>query len=170
MFANYDPAQYNPKDFDVPPPGRYKARIEEAKNTYSKAGNSMIKVMISLDTHSARVHHYLVDNEHIQQNLDRFLDCFSIRPGDFDLSNWEGKRGEVIIKLEEFNGNEYPRVAHFILKKKQDTTSAHAKAPSTFSDADENAALGDDYPFPDFSEMSDANEDVPFPGEFSFPE
>ena len=170
MFTNYDASKFDPKDFEVPPPGKYKARIEEAIDTYSKAGNSMIKVKISLDEHPARVHHYLVDNEYIQQNLDRFLDCFSIRPGDFDLANWEGKQGEVIIKIEEFNGSEYPRVAHFILKKKQDTDSVPARTPQMYSDADESAIYEENYPFPDFSQMSDANEDVPFPGEFSFPE
>ena len=170
MFDNYNPNEYNPKSgFELPPPGRYKAYVEEAEHTYSKAGNKMIKMVFSLDGYGTKVYHYILDNDYAQRNLDQFYNSFAIKPGNFDLSSWTGKSGEVQIKHEESNGYANARIHYFHLRKGQDTASAPASAPRTYSDADENAASEEDFPFPlDFSEMSDANEDVQFPGEFAF--
>ena len=167
-LSNYRPEAYDPQDsFETPPPGKYTAYVEEAAWGESKAGNRMIKITLSLSGGNyGRVFHQFVDNSYIQKYLDQFLESFGINPNSYnDLKGWVGKSGLVQIKNEEYEGKTRPKVHYFHMRKNQNTASAPSRTPSTYSDADENAVYEEDFPL-DFSEMSDANEDIPFPGAF----
>ena len=136
MFSNYDSNRYNPTAVELPPPGRYNASIEEASETYSKAGNTMIKVVFSLSGKSGKkVFHYFVDNEYIQRKLDQFFNSFAIQPGNFDLQSWLGKTGDVQVVHEEQNGFKNARVHYFHLR-------LDAK-PETLSSDDSDTGYGD---------------------------
>jgi len=149
MFSNYDYKKYNPTAVELPPPGRYTVSIEEASNTYSKAGNTMIKVVFLLNGKNTKIFHYFVDNEYIQRKLDQFYNSFGIQPGNFELQSWLGKTGDVQIVHEEQNNYKNARIQYFHLR---DTPLSAALSCS------------DDYGAPgDTSETFTAtDEDVPF--------
>jgi len=118
MFSNYDARRYDPTAYELPPPGKYRATIEEASNTYSKAGNAMIKVVFTLNGKKAKIYHYFVDNEYVQRKLDQFFNSFAIRPGEFDLRNWLDKSGEIqIVHEEQENGRKNAKVQYFCLRE-----------------------------------------------------
>ena len=129
MFDNYNPQQYDPnKGFEVPPPGKHRVRVEEAEVTESKSsGKTMIKLSLAVSGHSGRVFHYFVDNEYIQQNMDKFFDSFGIKPGDFNVLNWRGKVGAAVLRNEEYKGEPQAKVSYFILKSKQGDLPAWAE-------------------------------------------
>jgi hypothetical protein len=128
MFRNYNEEKFNPNSgFDVPTPGKYRVRIEEAEETTSKAGASMIKLALKVSGHPGKVFHYIVDNEYAQRNLDQMFDSFGIKPGDFNILNWRGKVGAAQLKVEQYNGEDQARVAYFILRSKQADLPAWAE-------------------------------------------
>jgi hypothetical protein len=119
-FRNYNEDRFDPNaGFDVPPPGKYRVRIEEAEETTSKAGAGMIKLSLKVSGHPGTVFHYIVDNEYAQRNLDKLFDSFGITPGDFNYLNWRGKVGAAQLKAEQYNGNDQARVSYFILRSRQ---------------------------------------------------
>jgi hypothetical protein len=120
MFRNYDAAKHNPNaGFDVPPPGKYRLRIEGAEETTSKAGANMVKLALKVSGYPGTVFHYIVDNDYAQRNFDQFFDSFNIKPEDFNYLNWRGKVGAAQLKVEQFNGNDQAKISFFILRSKQ---------------------------------------------------
>ena len=149
MFSNYNHERYNPTAVELPPPGRYNASIESASETYSKAGNTMIKVVFSLSGKNTKIFHYFVDNEYIQRKLDQFYNSFNIQPGNFDLQSWLGKTGDIQVVHEEQNGFKNARVHYFYLRKaKPETLSYSDESGTTYDDTPETfVATDDDVPF-----------------------
>ena len=149
MFSNYDYKKYNPTAVELPPPGRYTVSIEEASNTYSKAGNTMIKVVFLLNGKNTKIFHYFVDNEYIQRKLDQFYNSFNIQPGNFDLQSWLGKTGDIQVVHEEQNGFKNARVHYFHLRMaKPETLSYSDDSDAAYGDTPETyVATDDDVPF-----------------------
>ena len=146
MFSNYDHKRYNPTSVELPPPGRYTASIESASETYSKAGNTMIKVVFLLNCKNAKIFHYFVDNEYIQRKLDQFFNSFAIQPGNFALQTWLGKTGDIQIVHEEQNGYKNARIRYFHLRDtKPEMLSESDDSGMTYGDT--FIATDDDVPF-----------------------
>jgi hypothetical protein len=132
MFNNYNAENFDPNaGFDVPPPGKYRVRIEGAEETTSKAGAKMIKLMLTVSGHSGILFHYIVDNEYAQRNLDTLFDSFGMQPGDFNYLNWRGKVGAAQLKTEQYNGADQARVSYFILRSKQKDLPAWVEGGSS---------------------------------------
>jgi hypothetical protein len=129
MFQNYSEEKFNPgAGFDAPPPGKYRVRIEEAEETTSKSGMTMIKLSLKVSGYPGTVFHYIVDNEYAQRNLDQFFDSFGIRPGDFNYLGWRGRVGAAQLKTEQYNGNDQAKVSYFILRSRQEGLPAWTEA------------------------------------------
>ena len=121
MFRNYSEEKFDPNaGFDVPPPGKYRVRIEEAAETTRKAGTNMIKLSLRVSGYPGTVFHYIVDNEYAQRSLDQLFDSFGIGPGDFNYPNWRGKAGAAMIKHEIYQGSPQAKIAYFVLRSRQD--------------------------------------------------
>jgi hypothetical protein len=153
MFRNYNEGKFNPNSgFDAPTPGKYRVRIEEAEETTSKMGADMIKLTLKVSGHSARVFHYIVDNENAQRNIDKLFDSFGIKPGDFNLLNWRGKVGAAQLKVEQYNGDDQARVAYFIIRSKQGDLPAWAESGAPHNGASANAGPASMRDYPGFDE------------------
>ena len=114
------------RKFEVLKEGRYRVRIKSAEKAISKtSGNDMLVIQLEVSGSTKVLYHYIVfmpDREEVTNRmLTQFFDSFSgIPEGDFNMNNWIGKVGAVMIKHEEYNGNMKERISYFISADKQD--------------------------------------------------
>lgn len=135
--------------FEVLPVGKYRLRIKDAEKAVStKSGNDMLIINFEVSGSNQTLRHYipfLADRPEITNRmLTQFFDSFGI-DGDFNLAKWVGKAGGCQTKIEEYNGEEKPRIAYFLNKKQQESLPAWeegAKKPVKLTPMDD-ADTGD---------------------------
>ncbi len=121
---------YNPENYGkqrLIPAGKYKARIEEATEKQSKSGKQMIELVLKVSGENSKIWYYLVfdasdaEKKEITDNkLGSIWDSFDIPVGDFNLENWKGKVGAVVIKNKPDQNEEMrAEVSYFIKREKQ---------------------------------------------------
>lgn len=124
----FNPDNYNPKGYELVPPGDYRVRIENAEEQTSKTGKPMIKMTLKVSGYGGNIWNYMVfDNStpethrRTDNNLGRIFDSFGIPQGDMNLEDWKGKVGAASIKNEPDNkGTMRAAVSWFIQRDKQD--------------------------------------------------
>lgn len=120
----YNDQEYREEsEIKLVPKGEHKVQIENAEETYSKAGAPMIKLAIKVAGYMGKIFHYIVFNyeetSKTNKNLGDIYASFGIKPGDMNLENWLGKTGAAQITHREYNGKTYAGVYHFIPKDMQ---------------------------------------------------
>lgn len=134
-------------EFKKIPVGKYRCRIEEAEATTSKAGNDMIKLTLAISGQNRKIWDYIVfmpDNAEItNRKLTAIFDSFGIAEGDFDCTNWKGKVGACMTKIDE---NEFEKVNYYIPKKQQDNLPAWVEPSEKESGKTEFSSIPDDEP------------------------
>jgi hypothetical protein len=55
--------------------------------------------------------------------LTQFFDSFGL-DGDFNMQNWIGKCGGCQTKIEQYNGEDRPRINYFLSKRQQEDLPA----------------------------------------------
>ena len=125
MTWQYNANDYDPNaNYEVPPVGDYRVRIEEIEQQRSKTGNDMLKLTLSISGHTSKLFHYLVfmpDRPQLtNQKLGTIFDSFGIKPGDMNMLNWRGKMGACKMKHEIYEGRTQAKISYFILKSRQD--------------------------------------------------
>ena len=152
MAWNY---QREERKFEALPEGKYRVRIKEADKAVSSKGNDMLVLQLEVSGSTKILYHYIVfmpDKAEITNRmLTQFFDSFKdIEEGDFNMNNWLGKVGAVMIKHEEYNGEKRERISYFISADKQADLPAWQNQDGTKVDAD------------GFMEVSDGLGDLPF--------
>lgn len=152
MAWNY---QREERKFEALPEGKYRVRIKEADKAVSKSGNDMLALQLEVSGSTKILYHYIVfisDRPEITNRmLTQFFDSFKdIEEGDFNMNNWIGKVGAVMLKHEEYNGEKRERISYFISADKQGDLPAWQNPDGTKVDAD------------GFMEVSDGLSDLPF--------
>ena len=84
----------------------------------------MLVLQLEVSGSTKILYHYIVfmpDKAEITNRmLTQFFDSFKdITEGDFNMNNWIGKVGAVMLKHEEYNGNMRERISYFISADKQ---------------------------------------------------
>ena len=111
--------QREEQTFETLAAGDYRVRVRAADKAVSKNGNDMLVLQFDVSGSTLTLYHYIVfmpDRPEItNRNLTQFFDSFNgIKMGDTNTANWIGKVGAVHVKLEEYNGEQRPRIQYFI--------------------------------------------------------
>lgn len=138
MAWNY---QREERKFEALPEGKYRVRIKSADKAVSSKGNDMLVLQLEVSGSTKILYHYIVfmpDKAEITNRmLTQFFDSFKdIEEGDFNMNNWIGKVGAVMLKHEEYNGEKRERISYFISADKQSDLPAWQNPDGTKVDAD----------------------------------
>lgn len=102
------------------PEGEHRVRIEKAEKQKSKNGRDMIKIQLEVSNYKGKLWYYLVFLDEYPEitnsNLTSIFKSFGIKPGNFNLKDWEGKVGAAKVYKDEEYG---PKVHYFLNKEQQ---------------------------------------------------
>lgn len=106
---NFNPNEYNARNFEPIPEGDYRVRINNVKEKVFSSGNEGFEITLDVPGHAGKLWYYLVldysDSLKTNQRLGMFFDSFAIC--DTNLSNysdWIGRDGAVRVKHNMYQG------------------------------------------------------------------
>lgn len=122
---NYDPSQYQEKNFQIIPVGDYRARIADVQEKTFNSGNEGYEMTLEINGHNSKMWFYLVldkaDPAKTNQRIGDFFNSFGITAPTMGTGKqWIGAVGAVRVKHEDYNGNQTAKVAYCINRNRQD--------------------------------------------------
>lgn len=121
----YDPSQYQEKNFPIIPVGDYRARIVDVEEKKFSSGNEGYEITLEINGYNSKIWFYLVldatDPVKTNQRIGDFFNSFGITsPVMGSGKQWIGMVGAVRVRHEEYNGNTVARIAYCINRNRQD--------------------------------------------------
>ena len=97
------------------PNGDYLVTVIEASETFSKAGDEMIKLKLEVEEHGVRLYDYLVATESSFWKIDTFRKAIgeAVVEGEeveLSASDLEGRQGYARLMVEEYQGKKNNKV------------------------------------------------------------
>ncbi len=97
------------------PNGDYLVTVIEASETFSKAGDEMIKLKLEVEEHGVRLYDYLVATESSFWKIDTFRKAVgeTVVEGEeveLSASDLEGRQGYARLMVEEYQGKKNNKV------------------------------------------------------------
>ena len=106
---NFDPTQYEARDFALIPEGDYRVTITDVTEKQYSTGNEGLQITFEVAGYTSNLwYHLILDPNDIQktnQRIGMFFDSFGIT--NYNLScyeDWVGKSGAVRVKHSAYNG------------------------------------------------------------------
>lgn len=136
---NYDPSQYQEKDYSVIPQGDYRMRISDVVYKTFKSGNSGYEITMDVSGFNSRLWHYLVldasDPAKTNQKIGEFFNSFGITNYNMESGKqWIGLVGAGRVKHVQYNGKTQAKIAYLIGRDRQEKL-APWKEPSLSANA-----------------------------------
>ena len=150
---NFDPSQYQEKEFALIPVGDYRVRIADVVEKTSNSGNAGYEMTLEVNGYNSKVWFYLVldatNTAQTNQRIGEFFNCFGITNTAMGTGKqWIGSVGAVRIKHDEYNGNTSAKVAYCIARNRQDKLPAWKNQPQQQSSGiSTNVDIPEDLPF-----------------------
>ena len=135
----YDPSQYQEKNFQIIPVGDYRARITDVVEKKFSSGNEGYEITLEINGYNSKIWFYLVldasDPAKTNQRIGDFFNSFGITTPTMGTGKqWIGAVGAVRVKHEDYNGNQTAKVAYCISRNRQDKLApwknSNATAPA----------------------------------------
>ena len=122
---NYDPSQYQEKNFEIIPQGDYRVRIADVVEKKFSSGNEGYEMTLEVNGYNSKLWFYLVLNpnepQKTNQRIGDFFDSFGItNPAMGSGKQWVGAVGAVRVKHEDYNGSTSAKVAYCLSRKNQE--------------------------------------------------
>ena len=151
---NYDPSQYQEKNFEIIPVGDYRARIADVVVKKFSSGNEGYEITLDINGYNSKMWFYLVldasNPAQTNQRIGDFFNSFGITsPAMGTGKQWIGSVGAVRVKHEAYNGENRAKVAYCIARNRQEklpawSNTAGVAAPQPTM---ETVEIPDDFPF-----------------------
>ena len=122
---NFDPSQYQEKNFEIIPVGDYRARIEDVVEKKFSSGNEGYEITMAINGYNSRMWFYLVlDSSNVAQTNQRIGDFFNsfgiTSPAMGTGKQWIGSVGAVRVKHVQYKGENRAKIAYCIARNRQD--------------------------------------------------
>ncbi len=132
---NYDPSQYEEKNFAIIPVGDYRARISDVIVKKFSSGNDGYEITLDINGYNSKMWFYLVldasNPSQTNQRIGDFFNSFGITtPAMGTGKQWIGSVGAVRVKHEPYNGENRAKIAYCIARNRQDKLPAWQNASS----------------------------------------
>lgn len=108
-------------EYQVPPIGEYKFYVANFERSFSKAGNPMAVLTLSLNVNGQAYERrdYLVLSENMEWKLAQFFECLGLKKKGEALTRmpWDqiiGKEGICKLIHEDYNGQTQARIGAYI--------------------------------------------------------
>lgn len=152
---NYDPSQYEEKNFEIIPVGDYRARISDVVVKTFSSGNSGYEITLDINGYNSKMWFYLVldasNPAQTNQRIGDFFNSFGItNPAMGTGKQWIGAVGAVRVKHEQYNGENRAKVAYCIARNRQEKLAPWKNAAATAAPTVavfEEVTLPNDLPF-----------------------
>ena len=123
-------------------PGDYLVTVIEASETFSKAGDEMIKLKLEVEEHGVHLFDYLVATESSFWKIDTFRKAIgeSVVEGEeveLSASEIEGRQGYARLKVEEYQGKKNNKVELWLTDHAPKTT-VKKNPPAEAAEEDDN--------------------------------
>ena len=126
LWDYYNPDDFSKDNYGIILAGRHRVRIEDAEETVSHAGNSMIKLTLAVSGYSSKLWYYVVLNSSnpdqikiTNRKLGAIFNSFDIVEGNMYLSDWRGCIGGAQIRhTKDNNDNDRAEVQYFLYRDK----------------------------------------------------
>ena len=124
------------------PNGDYLVTVIEASETFSKAGDEMIKLKLEVEEHGVRLYDYLVATESSFWKIDTFRKAIgeAVVEGEeveLSASDLEGRQGYARLMVEEYQGKKNNKVEMW-LTDRAPKTPLKKNPPTTAQPEDSN--------------------------------
>ena len=152
---NYDPSQYEEKNFEIIPVGDYRARISDVIVKTFNSGNSGYEITLDINGYNSKMWFYLVldasNPAQTNQRIGDFFNSFGItNPAMGTGKQWIGAVGAVRVKHEQYNGENRAKVAYCIARNRQEKLAPWKNTTATATPTApvmEEISLPNDLPF-----------------------
>lgn len=152
---NYDPSQYEEKNFEIIPVGDYRARISDVVVKTFNSGNNGYEITLDINGYNSKMWFYLVldasNPAQTNQRIGDFFNSFGItNPAMGTGKQWIGTVGAVRVKHEQYNGENRAKVAYCIARNRQEKLAPWKNTTATAAPTApvmEEISLPNDLPF-----------------------
>lgn len=126
----YDPEDYSEDGYALIPEGRYRVKIDNAKERISRTGKEMVELTLKVNGYNSLVWFYLVLDDtdaaaekRTNDRLSSIFSSFQIPVGNLGIESWIGKTGGAKIRhrLDERNEKMRAEVHYFLYRKDVET-------------------------------------------------
>ena len=131
-YTAYNAEDFNENDYALIPAGKYRVRIEEAKERVSHSGKYMIELTLAVSGYSSKLWGYIILDQSTpdavkktNQALGTVFDGFKIPHGDLELDHWIGHVGGVKVNHRDgIDGEPRANIQYFLYRKEVDKLPA----------------------------------------------
>ena len=129
MNWNYNPEQYNEKNFKPIDEGDYRVRISKAEYKAYASGKACYEVTLDVSGHNNKLWYHIwldpFDERKTNQKLGEFFHSFGIGGGEYQsFDAWVGKMGAVRVRHAEYEGRMMARAVFCLSRSQQDKLPA----------------------------------------------
>lgn len=125
MSWNFDPSQYEEKDFALIPVGDYRVRIADVVEKKFSTGRQGYEITFDVSGKNSKLWMNLVldpsNPQQTNQRIGEFFNSFGITNYTMGTGKqWIGSVGAVRVKHEDYHGSTTAKVAYVIGRNRQD--------------------------------------------------
>ena len=162
-YTAYNAEDFNDNAYALIPEGKYRVRIEEAKERTSHSGKDMIELTLAVSGYSSKLWGYIILDQSTpeavkktNQTLGTVFNSFNIPHGDLELDHWIGRVGGAKVNHRDgINGEPRANIQYFLYRKEVDKLPAWKNPDGSTPTVQDNIN-------PDMMDFSGNSEEIPF--------
>ena len=143
-YSAYNAEDFHNDAYALIPEGKYRVRIEEAKQRTSQSGKDMIELTLAVSGYSSKLWGYIIldqsSSEAVKktnQALGTVFDSFNIPHGDLEMEHWKGHVGGAKVNHRDgIDGKPRANVQYFLYRKEVDKLPAWKNTDGSHVQAD----------------------------------